>query len=54
MNNFKRKRSITLALIIFSLGVLSCKSNSVDSKYSPNEFTLLLATSNHGEVGPCG
>ncbi len=52
MNRIITKSS--LILILFSLGLLGCKSNAMDPIYNPNEFTLLIAASNDGEVGPCG
>ncbi len=48
---FKMK---ALPIIMVMLGVLGCKSNALEQKYNPNEFTLMVAASNHGEVGPCG
>ncbi len=41
-------------LILFILVAMGCKSKTTDSVYNPNEFTLLVAASNDGEVGPCG
>ena len=52
MNNILKKSG--LLLILFSLGVIGCRSSSIDPNYNPNEFTLLVAASNDGEVGPCG
>jgi len=43
---------ISISLVF--IGLIACKSTGRISKYDPNEFTLLIATSNHGEVGPCG
>ncbi len=52
MKNYIKKSS--LLLILFTLVILGCKSNVAEPQYNPNEFTLLIAASNHGEVGPCG
>ena len=43
-----------LALLMV-LGLGGCKSTpETATDYDPGEFALLLATSNQGEVGPCG
>ncbi len=47
------KRSSLLFLLVI-LAIFACKSEAENSKYNPNEFTLLIAASNDGEVGPCG
>ncbi len=52
MNSSAIKRG--LILIVFSLGVIACKNTPANPYYNPNEFTLLIAASNNGEVGPCG
>jgi len=39
---------------LVTLGFMGCQSSAYLSHYDPNEFTLLIASSNHGEVGPCG
>ncbi|MEA3286283.1 MAG: hypothetical protein U9Q77_02760 [Candidatus Marinimicrobia bacterium] len=52
MNNIIKKS--VMILILLTVGILGCKNNSIASNYTPNEFTLLVAASNHGEVGPCG
>ncbi len=44
----------SMILILFSVGMIGCKSDSIASNYNPNEFTLMVAASNNGEVGPCG
>lgn len=41
-------------LLVIAISLLACNNSPIMSKYNPNELVLLLATSNHGEVGPCG
>lgn len=43
-----------LFLVLILLGMMGCKSESTNPDYNANEFTLLVAASNDGEVGPCG
>ncbi len=43
-----------LILLLVILVAVGCTSETVHSAYTPNEFTLLIAASNNGEVGPCG
>jgi len=43
-----------LILMLIVLVTVGCKSETIDQNYNPNEFTLLVAASNDGEVGPCG
>ncbi len=47
----KRSGLILLLIVLVAVG---CKSETIDPNYNPNEFTLLVAASNDGEVGPCG
>jgi|GEM_PF-326215 hypothetical protein len=55
MTYWKHKQGRLLFMLLMILGFSGCKNAPVaSSTYSPNEFTLLLATSNEGEVGPCG
>jgi len=50
----KARYFLSGALILLVLLVASgCKSQD-NPIYNPNEFTLLIAASNDGEVGPCG
>ena len=50
-----RNPGALLLILMLVLGLGACKSSSdASKKYAPNQFTLLLATSNDGEVGPCG
>lgn len=49
---FRIKQS-GLFFILIVLATVGCKSE-VNPVYNPNEFTLLIAASNDGEVGPCG
>ncbi|MCF7824370.1 MAG: hypothetical protein K9N35_09395 [Candidatus Marinimicrobia bacterium] len=44
---------MTFFLLIL-VAAMGCRGTSVNDSYDPSEFTLLIATSNHGEVGPCG
>lgn len=43
-----------LSLMIIAMVTVGCKSETMDPNYNPNEFTLMVAASNDGEVGPCG
>lgn len=43
-----------LFLVLILLVIVGCQSGTVNSLYNPNEFTLMVAASNDGEVGPCG
>ncbi len=52
MNRVTRKSWLILAMV--GLIMVGCKPDGGDSDYTPNEFTLMLAASNNGEVGPCG
>ncbi len=46
-------KKIGLLLFLVVMTTIGCRSE-VTSEYNPNEFTLMVAASNHGEVGPCG
>jgi hypothetical protein len=55
MKSWTHKQGGVFMMLLLILGLSGCKTAPVaSSNYSPNEFTLLLATSNEGEVGPCG
>ncbi len=43
-----------LMLMLITLVAVGCKSESTNPSYNANEFTLMVAASNDGEVGPCG
>ncbi len=43
-----------LILLLIVLVTVGCKSETMNPNYNPNEFTLMVAASNDGEVGPCG
>lgn len=47
-----RISSIIVLLIIIASLMACSKAEATDP--TPYEFTLLLATNNNGEVGPCG
>jgi len=47
------KTHLTIVLLL-GVTLLACNGSSNSGNYNPNELILLLATSNHGEVGPCG
>ncbi len=50
-----RNLTASLFIIMMVLGLGNCKKDpSATGDYSPNELSLLFATSNEGEVGPCG
>ena len=51
-----RIKHISVALLILMFAMGGCKSTTPEasSDFTANEFILLLATSNNGEVGPCG
>jgi len=52
MNRIVRKSWLVLAMV--GLAITGCRTDGVKSDYNPNEFTLMVAASNNGEVGPCG
>ena len=52
MNILLKQRGLFLLLIV--LVTLGCKSETKNPNYNANEFTLMVAASNDGEVGPCG
>ncbi|MBC8376217.1 MAG: hypothetical protein H8E26_09220 [FCB group bacterium] len=43
-----------LMLLLIVLVTVGCKSETTNPIYNANEFTLMVAASNNGEVGPCG
>jgi predicted component of type VI protein secretion system len=43
-----------LILLLIVLVTVGCTSETKNPNYNPNEFTLMVAASNDGEVGPCG
>jgi uncharacterized protein YcfL len=43
-----------LILFLIAMVTVGCKSETKNPNYYPNEFTLMVAASNDGEVGPCG
>jgi predicted component of type VI protein secretion system len=47
-------KSKTLILLLLMVGMAGCKSGTASKDYNPKELTLLIASNNHGEVGPCG
>ncbi|NQV30663.1 MAG: hypothetical protein HQ508_07240 [Candidatus Marinimicrobia bacterium] len=47
-------KRLGLLFMLIVMATFGCKSETVNPKYNPNEFTLLIAASNDGEVGPCG
>ena len=47
----KKTGLVTILILLVAVG---CKSETDNPIYSANEFTLMVAASNDGEVGPCG
>lgn len=44
----------TTTLVLLVMVIVACKQSAVETYYDPDEFTLMVAASNDGEVGPCG